>query len=99
MEDNMALSDRPFGRRVDPDVSGPLDRKPGMPALLPVLLAAAAAVLLIALFFPMSGRVGDAASAGSSVQTVTPQLTPSTSPPVPTPRPTTDPRPTQAPIQ
>lgn len=95
----MALSDRPFGRRVDPNLAGPLDRRSGMPTLLPLLLAAAAAVLLIALFYPMSsGRVGDTTNAGPSVQTMTPQPTPSTSPRVPTPRPTTDPRPTQAPI-
>ena len=96
----MALSDRPFGRRPDPNRTDPLNRGQILGGnLLPILLAAAAAVLLIALFYPSNeGRVGDTNNAGPSVQTMTPQPTPSTSPRVPTPTPTGEPRPTQAPI-
>jgi hypothetical protein len=97
----MALSDRPFGRRLDPPEQGALGAKSRLgPTLLPLLLAAAIAALLIAMLYPGDrGRVGDTNNAGPSVQTVTPSPTPSTSPPIPTPTPTTEPRPTQAPIR
>ena len=69
--------------------------------MLPLILAAAIAVALIAMMYPRTTteRVGDTNNAGPSVKTVIPAPSPSTSPPVPTPSPTTEPRPTQAPIQ
>lgn len=99
----MALYDHPHGR-------APADPRHGQrvaPApvwyestLLPLILAAAIVIALIAMFYPGSdGRVGDTNNAGPSVRTVTPAPSPSTSPAVPTPTPTTDPRPTQGPIE
>ena len=56
--------------------------------MLPLLVAAAIAVALIAMMYPRTStdRVGDTTNTGPSVQTVTPA-----------PSPTTEPRPTQAP--
>lgn len=56
--------------------------------MLPLLVAAAIAVALIAMMYPRTTteRVGDTTNTGPSVQTVTPA-----------PSPTTEPRPTQAP--
>ena len=56
--------------------------------VLPLLVAAAIAVALIAMMYPRTStdRVGDTTNTGASVQTVTPA-----------PSPTTEPRPTQAP--
>ena len=56
--------------------------------MLPLIVAAAIAVVLIAMMYPRTPaeRVNDTNNAGPSVQTVTP-----------TPGPTTEPRPTQAP--
>jgi hypothetical protein len=69
--------------------------------LMPLLLAAAIVVALIAMLYQTNdlSRVSDTNNAGPAVNTVMPSPTPSTSPPVPTPTPTTEPRPTQAPIQ
>lgn len=96
----MALYDHPHGR-------APADPRHGQrvaPApvwyestLLPLILAAAIVIALIAMFYPGSdGRVGDTNNAGPSVRTA-PAPSPSTSPAVPTPA--TDPRPTQGPIE
>ena len=56
--------------------------------MLPLLVAAAIAVALIAMMYPRTTteRVNDTTNTGPSVQTVTPA-----------PSPTTEPRPTQAP--
>ena len=56
--------------------------------VLPLIVAAAIAVVLIAMVYPRTSqdRVGDTNNAAPSVQTVTPA-----------PSPTTEPRPTQAP--
>lgn len=84
---------------------GPHDRStPGSTAanmVLPLLLAAAIVIGLIALLYQSNdlSRLGDANNAGPSVKTVAPLPSPSTSPAVPTPTPITEPRPTQAPIR
>jgi hypothetical protein len=104
MEDAMALYDRPH----DPAPTDPRHpRLTGRPSMglgpgsaLPLIVAAAVAIALLAMLYPNSGgRVGDANNAGPSVQTVTPSPSPTTSPAIPTPTPTTEPRPTQAPIR
>jgi hypothetical protein len=72
----------------------------GFGVVLPLVLAAAIAIVLILMFNPFTtvNRAEDT-NAGPSVQTVTPSPSPSTLPAGPSPTPTTEPRPTQAPIQ
>jgi hypothetical protein len=97
----MAIYDRPHDR-ITPGAPGAHShRPPAGSILMPLLLAAAIVVALIAMLYQSNdmSRVGDANNAGQSVNTVIPSPTPSTSPPVPTPTPTTEPRPTQAPIR
>jgi outer membrane biosynthesis protein TonB len=64
-------------------------------ALLPILLAAAVTVALIAMLLPNSTptRLGDTTNAGPSVKTVNPSPSPSTAPTEPNPKPTTEPTP------
>jgi hypothetical protein len=98
----MALYNRPRDPRLDPSDPNYVDRPSAFGGtLLPLILAAAIAVAVIAMFYPRTttDRVGDTNNAGSPVQTVTPSPSPSTSPALPTPNPTTEPRPTQAPIR
>jgi hypothetical protein len=98
----MALYNRPRDPHFDPNDPNYLDHPSAIAGtLLPLILAAAIAVAVIAMFYPRTttDRVGDANNAGPAVQTVTPAPSPSTSPAVPTPNPTTEPRPTQAPIR
>jgi hypothetical protein len=74
-------------------------QRPSMLAgtLLPLILAAVlAAIVLVMTYQSPAERAGDT-NAGPSVQTVAPTPSPSTSPVAPTPNPTTEPRPTQAP--
>ena len=72
-------------RRNDPT---PHSASAGRNNILPLIVAAAIAVALIAMMYPRTAtdRVGDTTNTGPSVQTVTPA-----------PSPTTEPRPTQAP--
>lgn len=98
----MALLDQNDPTATDHRHMRPIDRTTGLwdGTALPLLVAIAIAIALIAMFYPSGdGRVGDTNNAGSPVQTVTPSPSPSTSPTVPTPTPTTEPRPTQAPIR
>ena len=69
--------------------------------MLPLIVAAAIAVALIAIMYPRTTteRVGDTTNTGPSVQTVTPAPSPDTAVVEPMPSPTTEPRPTQQPIQ
>ena len=81
----MTYNNEPDPRR------NPNDRRSapfGRSNVLPLIVAAAIAVALIAMMYPRTGteRVGDTNNAGPSVQTVTPAASP-----------TTEPRPTQAP--
>jgi len=63
--------------------------------LLPLILAAALAAIVIAMVYQgPAERAGDTNS-GPSVKTVTPAPSPSTSPAVPTPNPTTEQSPAQ----
>ena len=97
----MAIYDRPHDR-ITPGAPGAHSHRPPAGSIfMPLLLAAAIVVALIAMLYQTNdlSRVGDTNNAGPSVNTVMPSPTPSTSPPVPTPTPTTEPRPTQAPIQ
>ena len=87
----MALYDRPRDPRFDPLNPNLSDRSHYLTTLLPLIVAAAIAIILIAMFLPGSStRVSD--NAGPAVNTVAPP-TPSTSPMVPTPAPTTQPKP------
>ena len=83
----MTYNNEPDPRRSQND---PLRRSSpvGRNNMLPLIVAVAIAVALIAMMYPRTGteRVGDTNNAGPSVQTVTPA-----------PSPTTEPRPTQAP--
>jgi hypothetical protein len=97
----MAIYDRPHDR-ITPGAPDAHSRRPQTGnVLMPLLLAAAIVVALIAMLYQSNdlSRVSDTNNAGPSVKTVMPSPSPSTSPTVPTPTPTTDPRPTQAPIQ
>jgi hypothetical protein len=100
MEDAMALYDKPHNPADDP-LRGMRSRSAPGSVALPLLLAAAVLIALLALFYPAGNapRVGDTNTAGPSANAVNPSPTPSTSPTVPTPTPTTEPRPTQAPIR
>ena len=95
----MTYNNEPDPRRT------PNDRQSGLFGrnnMLPLLVAAAIAVALIAMIYPRTStdRVGDTTNTGPSVQTVTPTPSPSPAPTTdPTPSPTTEPRPTQAPIE
>ena len=99
--ENPMTYENPRDPRRDPnDPVGP--RRPSsFSSWVPLALAAAVALAVIAMMYPRTttDRTGDTTNTGPSVQTVTPSPSPSTSPPVPTPSPTTEPRPTQAPIQ
>ena len=97
----MAIYDRPHDRMPPGAPDAHLRRPQTGNVLMPLLLAAAIVVALIAMLYQSNdmSRVGDTNNAGQSVNTVIPSPTPSTSPPVPTPTPTTEPRPTQAPIR
>ena len=97
----MAIYDRPHDR-ITPGAPDGHSRRPHPGnMLMPLLLAAAIVVALIAMLYQSNdmSRIGDTNNVGQSVNTVIPSPTPSTSPPVPTPTPTTEPRPTQAPIR
>ena len=66
---------------------------------LPLVLAAAVALAVIAMMYPRTtpDRTGDTTNTGPSVETVAPMPSPSTSPAVPTPNPTTEQPPAPAP--
>jgi len=93
-----------YDRRFDPTDADRrhLSRRatPRLAGSLPLIIAAAIALLLIAMLYPRGGEqtIGDTNNAGPSVKAPTTQRAPSTSPAVPTPMPTTEPRPTQTPI-
>ncbi len=74
--------------RRDPNDPLPPRRPSTYGSWLPLALAAAVVVAVIAMMYPRTttDRVGETTNTGPSVQTVTP-----------TPSPTTEPRPTQAP--
>ena len=97
----MAIYDRSHERATpgSPDIHPRHPEARNM--VMPLLLAAAIVVALIALLYQSSdmSRLGDVNDAGPSANTVAPLPSPSTSPAVPTPTPTTEPRPTQAPIR
>jgi hypothetical protein len=94
----MALYDKPRDPRFDPMNPNLNERSRFATTTLPLIVAAAIAIVLIAMFFPgIRSPIGDTNNAGPAVTTVTPSPAPSTSPVVPTPNPTTEPRPTQAP--
>ncbi len=97
----MAIYDRPHDRITPGAPDAHSHRPPAASMLMPLLLAAAIVVALIAMLYQSNdlSRVGGTNSAGPPVNTVMPSPTPSTSPTVPTPTPTTEPRPTQAPIR
>jgi hypothetical protein len=97
----MAIYDRPHDRITPGAPDAHSHRPPAASMLMPLLLAAAIVVALIAMLYQSNdlSRVGDTNNAGPSVNTVMPSPAPSTSPTVPTPTPTTEPRPTQAPIR
>jgi hypothetical protein len=87
----MALYDEP---REGPDPTNPNVAASSYllgSTLVPIILAAAIAVLLAAVFMPTTPRVADRTNAGPSVRTVEPTPVPSTSPAVPTPTPRTQP--------
>ena len=92
----MAIYDRPHGRIAPGAPDAHLHRPQAGNILMPLLLAAAIVVALIAMLYQSNdlSRVGDTNNAGPSVKTVMPSPSPSTSPAVPTPTPTT-----QAPIR
>ena len=83
----MTYNNEPDPRR-NPDDPVRRSTPVGRNNMLPLLVAAAIAVALIAMMYPRTStdRVGDTTNTGPSVQTVTPA-----------PSPTTEPRPTQAP--
>jgi hypothetical protein len=95
MEEAMALYDRRFDRNDRPVT----ERSSFLGTLLPFIIAAAIAAMLMLALLPRSDVGIRDTSVGPSVKTVTPQPTPSTAPMTPGPSPTTGPRPTQAPIQ
>ena len=97
----MAIYVRPHDRMPPGAPDAHSRRSPVGNVLMPLLLAAAIVVALIAMLYQSNdlSRVGDTNNAGPSVGTVMPSPSPSTSPAVPTPMPTTDPRPTQSPIR
>ena len=97
----MAIYDRSHDRITPGAPDAHSRRPPAGSMLMPLLLAAAIVVALIAMLYQSNdlSRVGDTSNAGRSVNTVMPSPSPSTSPAVPTPTPTTDPGPTQAQIR
>jgi hypothetical protein len=100
----MALYDQHGPASTGPRHLQPIDQPSSRylgSVLLPIMLAAAITVGLIAMLLAGSTatRPGDTTKAGPSVKTVNPSSSPSTAPTEPTPKPITEPRPTQAPIQ
>ncbi len=89
----MALYDKSRDRRSDPmNPNGHSSWYGG--TLLPLIVAAAIAVALIAMMFPRDGERSADTNAGPSVETVAPSPAPTTAPAMPTPPATTEPRPT-----
>ena len=83
----MAIYGRPHDRITPGAPDAHLRRPPAGNILMPLLLAAAIVVALIAMLYQSNdlSRVGDTNNAGPSVETVMPSPSPSTSPAVPTP--------------